>query len=266
MKKVKKFGRGGDIITGLGAVLVGKALYDKYKEGKGSDKDDYASRVKEYNAKNKPAEDNKPEEAISIAKKEPSAGEKRAAQQSKDPRSLLVPEDADKNALYESDKALVRAGDNKRKPVAKPKLKKDQAGSGGSTSEPAVKDIAPPVSPAVKKAPSAHQNFLSSRGITTPGDPNKKGDTSKGRSANPIQGTIDSADKSVVRTPQQKMAEGAREVERRRQAEKKKKDDEAYMKGALKKGGAVKKYASGGSVSSASKRADGIAIRGKTRA
>lgn len=34
----------------------------------------------------------------------------------------------------------------------------------------------------------------------------------------------------------------------------------------LKKGGTVKKYASGGSVSSASKRADGCAIRGKTRA
>ena len=34
----------------------------------------------------------------------------------------------------------------------------------------------------------------------------------------------------------------------------------------MKKGGAVKKMASGGSVSSASKRADGIAIRGKTRA
>lgn len=33
-----------------------------------------------------------------------------------------------------------------------------------------------------------------------------------------------------------------------------------------KSGGTVKKYASGGSVSSASKRADGIAIRGKTRA
>jgi hypothetical protein len=33
----------------------------------------------------------------------------------------------------------------------------------------------------------------------------------------------------------------------------------------MKKGGKVKKYASGGSVSSASKRADGIAQRGKTR-
>ena len=34
----------------------------------------------------------------------------------------------------------------------------------------------------------------------------------------------------------------------------------------MKKGGSVKGYASGGSVSSASKRADGCAIRGKTRA
>jgi len=33
----------------------------------------------------------------------------------------------------------------------------------------------------------------------------------------------------------------------------------------MKKGGKVKKYASGGSVSSASKRADGIAQRGKTK-
>lgn len=34
---------------------------------------------------------------------------------------------------------------------------------------------------------------------------------------------------------------------------------------AMKRGGAVKKYAAGGSVSSASSRADGIAIKGKTR-
>jgi hypothetical protein len=33
----------------------------------------------------------------------------------------------------------------------------------------------------------------------------------------------------------------------------------------MRKGGAVKGYASGGTVSSASKRADGIATKGKTR-
>jgi hypothetical protein len=36
-------------------------------------------------------------------------------------------------------------------------------------------------------------------------------------------------------------------------------------RGGMKKGGSVKSYKSGGKVSSASKRADGIAIRGKTR-
>ncbi len=38
-----------------------------------------------------------------------------------------------------------------------------------------------------------------------------------------------------------------------------------YEESPMKKGGAVKKYAKGGSVGSASKRADGIAQRGKTR-
>ena len=33
-RKVKKFGRGGDILTGIGAALVGKHLYDKYVGGK----------------------------------------------------------------------------------------------------------------------------------------------------------------------------------------------------------------------------------------
>jgi hypothetical protein len=58
------------------------------------------------------------------------------------------------------------------------------------------------------------------------------------------------------------MSEGARQVEKRRQEEKAKKERE---NSGMRKGGAVKKYASGGSVSSASKRADGIAQRGKTR-
>lgn len=37
-KKIKKFGRGGDILTGIGAALIGKGLYDKFssKEDKDS--------------------------------------------------------------------------------------------------------------------------------------------------------------------------------------------------------------------------------------
>ena len=50
------------------------------------------------------------------------------------------------------------------------------------------------------------------------------------------------------------------------EAMRRKRDEEGYNKsmGAMKKGGMVKKYAKGGSVS-ASKRADGCAQRGKTR-
>jgi hypothetical protein len=70
-----------------------------------------------------------------------------------------------------------------------------------------------------------------------------------------IQSTVESAGKSVVRTPAERMAEAARQVEERRKREAE----------GMKKGGKVKKYASGGSVSSASKRADGIAQRGKTK-
>jgi hypothetical protein len=60
----------------------------------------------------------------------------------------------------------------------------------------------------------------------------------------------------------QSAPEGAGKEALKNSMEKAKRDYEASP---LKKGGKVKKYASGGSVSSASKRADGIAQRGKTR-
>jgi len=73
-KKVKKFGRGGDILTGVGAVLVGKALYDKYKGG--SKDDDYTSRVKEYGTKGRYPEEKTEEKADKKdAKKEESQRE-----------------------------------------------------------------------------------------------------------------------------------------------------------------------------------------------
>ena len=43
------------------------------------------------------------------------------------------------------------------------------------------------------------------------------------------------------------------------------KEDQEYLGSGMKRGGAVKKMASGGMASSASKRADGIATKGKTR-
>lgn len=60
----------------------------------------------------------------------------------------------------------------------------------------------------------------------------------------------------------QSAPEGAGKEALKKSMEKAKRDYEASP---MKKGGKVKKYASGGSVSSASKRADGIAQRGKTK-
>jgi hypothetical protein len=202
-----------------------------------------------------------------------------------------VPEDLtdqDRNTLYESDKALVRTDDGKAKPGGgankpyKPRAQANNSGQGSNTNTGVDAGIAegnkkskptpnmgkdndarsskpyPTNLPSVKA--TERQKFLQSKaglsdkGVTTPGDPNAKGSTFKGRSANPIQGTIDNATRSTVRSDKDKMRERALEVERRRKEENK------------KAGGMIKKYASGGKVKSASSRADGCAIRGKTRA
>ena len=55
------------------------------------------------------------------------------------------------------------------------------------------------------------------------------------------------------------------EEEERRAQEQAAMEQAAAAEGGMKKGGKVKKMAKGGSVGSASKRADGIASRGKTR-
>lgn len=60
----------------------------------------------------------------------------------------------------------------------------------------------------------------------------------------------------------QAASEGPQKEALKQSMEKAKRD---YEESPMKKGGKVKKYASGGSVSSASKRADGIAQRGKTK-
>lgn len=55
------------------------------------------------------------------------------------------------------------------------------------------------------------------------------------------------------------------EEEEKRRMEEQAAAEQAAAKGGMRKGGKVKKMAKGGSVGSASKRADGIAQRGKTR-
>jgi len=245
MKKVKKFGRGGDVLTALGAGLAGYGAYKYFTRDKDKDKDDSSGA-----SLKKPTISEEVEKAQKGADKPKPSSESSYAPENKF--------DVAKQTGFTGD-----GKDDKTKPLPAVIKKKKDEPKAEAPSKPYPKvtrnfvpneERASIPYPEKEAAAKKRQNFLSSKaglsgkGITTPGDPNKKGDTSKGRSANPIQGTIDNAGKSMARTPQQKMAERAREVQRQREEAEK------------------SRYKKGGSVSSASKRADGIAIRGKTRA
>jgi len=244
MKKVKKFGAG-DLVTGIGAVLLGKALYDKYKG-----KDD----------------DEKEPEAVGGASRRPKTIEEQIGRKAE-------PKDEKRREI--SDYMI-----NKPK---KTEGGETRPGPGASESAGRKDNVVVPSKPAAQdvKVKPASQTFprdddaLNRRrleGLSTPKRPSASSGTkgtqdlgkilgvssdAKGTQTlgERIKGTVDSAGKSVARTPAERMAENARLVEERRRREAE----------GMKKGGKVKKYASGGSVSSASKRADGIAQRGKTK-
>ncbi len=248
-KKVRKFASGGDILTAAGAVLVGKALYDKYKEGKGKDDEDsdYARKAKEFrDKKNAEAAAVESKAEPKAETKEPSAGEKRAMAASKG-RPELIPEDADEATMrsdnYPSRKPVVTTTPKKAAPVAKkttpaaPAAKKAEPASESSNTTPSTY-----YTPPVKSVTS-----------TTKTEPPKPA-TEKKYGIGPYNSF---AGLHKVLSPKT-------ESQADRVAAAKKKKEELASSG-MKRGGAVKKYASGGSVSSASKRADGIAQRGKTR-
>jgi len=314
--KVKKFGRGGDILTGLGAGLLGYAAYKKLSEGKDKD-DDYTRRVKEYGTKGKFPEE-KPEEKATESKSVDDAAKRRATAASKGQPDKG---DATNDDIVTKKVKPGGGGVNKNKakgaPITASNTSTDSTTSSGSSSDDVIgagirnarigekSKPFPSNSPAVKAA--EQQKFLrskaglSGKGITTPGDAKKTEPTSK---AGVVFGG------STVRSDKDKMSENARRVQKQR---------EEAEKSRYKKGGAVKKYAAGGTTTSkpepkkapmpdfareakenrerdqrvkkereaydkydktrlkdqggfkkggmtASKRADGIAIRGKTRA
>jgi hypothetical protein len=247
-KKTRKFASGGDILNTIGAGMLGYALYKKLKGEGGEDKDEKGSvptDKSDYSGKNR--------STLGDEKKVDEAARKRAEAVSKG-RPELIPEDADE--------AVMRS-DNYPTPKPKPKpavkkptaattpAKKASTASESSNTTPSTYYTPPPKKPTVSSSGvKGTQSVGETLGMIKPGE--AKGTQTLGER---IKGSIDSAGKSVVRTPQQRMADAAREVEARRKREAE----------GMRKGGAVKKYASGGSVSSASKRADGIAQRGKTR-
>jgi hypothetical protein len=335
MKKVKKFGRGGDILTALGAGLAGYGAYKYLTKDKDKD-DDYTRRVKEYGTKGKFPEEKSEEKATpeSKVREEDSPAKQRALRQSKDPKSNLVPEGADKDVLYESDKALTRTGDNKRKPVVKPKARPrtdtaPKAATSRSFAPEAAADkkegTASKPYPIKSKPNEARASKTSPMMIRETADKNANTAMPKGIDLKGTNKTVYGTDTTSVF---QKRAAKEREEKAKAEAEAEKKrrsrpSSEEMMTqslgGGFKRGGAVKKYAAGGTTTSkpepkkapmpdfareakenrerdqrvkkereaydkydktrlkdqgsfkkggmtASKRADGIAIRGKTRA
>jgi hypothetical protein len=253
MKKAKKFGRGGDVLTGIGAALLGKALYDKY-----SDKD------KESKSKN-PSDENEERKKGIAAPKE----DKELPKQGKFPEE---PKDGTSGAAYE-DKPAPAA--KKAKPAAKPTVS-----STSSTPKARADDLVgreymgfmkvgkgyeglgkpKPAAPSTTKpstAPSGNKPQPPADNDSLPSKPYPSG--VKGSEKDPYNRGYGPRNTflSKENSDQANRAYG--------QAWRDQNPTISKVLGGMKKGGAVKKMASGGSVSSASKRGDGIAQRGKTR-
>ncbi len=248
--RTKKFDNGGlAALAGLGALAY--MMRKKKGESEGSaptDKSGYSSGPVDVRS----MIEGKGDEAESM-----SAEAKRAMAASKG-RSDLVPEGADEAAMR-SDVGIKRA-----MPKPKPKV---------AAAKPAVKTAA---DTSTEKA--ASQSFpISTTGKANDERPSKPYPTGvKGTKTDPYArpslnlGVNDRA--AAQRAFRERLAvEGKERVaaeEKAKAARRKGVADTEYDamgNPIMKRGGKVKKYASGGSVSSASKRADGIAQRGKTR-
>jgi hypothetical protein len=262
-RKVKKFGKGGDILTGLGAGVIGYHLYDKYMNK------DKGKEEKETEAVGGPGRRPRTIEEQTGRKAEPKAEsrkdylEERGAKPIKETGTFTGPDTAEPDLEYKDKVVKPKPAVKKAAPVAQPK-----------NAEPAAP--AKPAAPVKKtetegSAPKDKSGYsLPAKNVTSmiegqgsSTEPNKStpkasDDTSKKATKYGIgpYGAFGSIHKAIsgYKTP----AEVRSEERRKRE---KKESDVAGMR----KGGAVKKYASGGSVSSASKRADGIAQRGKTK-
>ena len=268
-KKVRKFSSGGDLLTAIGAGLAGYGAYKYFTKDKDKDKDE-----KEPEAVGGAGRRARTIEEQTGRKAEPKA-ESREEYLEKHGAKPLKETDTRANPYYKEDepapkKSVVTTTPKKAASTASAAKKTTPAASAAKSEAPKsvvfkpAEDSKKAESPVSKKAESpvklgspGSYKFDSKPDLSTP-----KGFDLKGTNK-----TVYGTDTTSVF---QKKA--ARERAEAEEKAKKKARDEAQAKEfrdrplqPMKKGGAVKKYASGGSVSSASKRADGIAIRGKTR-
>lgn len=317
-KKVKKFGRGGDILTALGAGLAGYGAY-KYLTKDDQGKDTNTGLKAGIDAGKKANEEKEAEKKAGPKKTDvvtdKDEARERALKQSKDPKSNLVPEGADKDVLYESDKALVRT-DRKGASVKKKNDKSSQdrrqsQSQSGKTSK-ALQTYNSITAPNSEDKGGTNKSVVfkpASDAASTAKDKDKdkqaviKAADSTTSTALPKAIDLKGTNKTVYGTDttsvfQKRAAEQRAEQEAKAKKEKeaagkkdsvpkntfltKERSDAAqqsmkkgfemglFERGNLgigkKNGGTVNKYASGGKVKSASARADGCAIRGKTRA
>lgn len=318
-KKVKKFGRGGDIVTGIGAALLGKALYDKYMS-----KDDSKSTQSSSN-EGSGASTKKPSISEEVDKAQKGGGSKDAPVANETKEEFK----ARNSQLFGGNKAEKTAGggnEGTRTPEAPPSSTRrdvNELKSNIGDQRPAQTRITTSAynGPAVKGVDENKVDQLQRRNVGAGKKPAAKNSASKQGSVSTTgldagiaagKAAADAADKRSnvmrqIRDQTYKVGTGDGQTKstsgfgprntfiteesskaanksvgraRREQASRLFKGTEAEAKEfrerqltPMKKGGMVKKYASGGSVKtakptmrSASSRADGIAIRGKTRA
>ncbi len=274
-KKVRKFASGGDIITGLGAVLIGKALYDKYKGGSKDDEDsDYARKAKEFR-------DKKNAEATAVDSKAEPKTESREEYLEKRGAKPLQETGTRANPYYTEDepapkKSVVTTTPKKAASTASAAKKTTPAAPAAKSEAPKsvvfkpTEDSKKAESPVSKKAESpvklgspGSYKFDSKPDLSTP-----KGFDLKGTNKT-VYGTDTTSVFQKKAAQERAEAEEKAKKKAKEQANIRSGESERMMRESLgsgfRRGGAVKKYASGGSVSSASKRADGIAQRGKTK-
>jgi len=268
MSRVKKFGRGGDILTALGAGLAGYGAYKYFNKDKDEEKPSKKA-LKEAPEESAKAVDKAVDERLN---KKPSVTAKGTDE--KEP-------DLD----YESKSAKTvktsKTSSLGSKPAAAKKEKVAPVFDKAPTEKSPVKSVVfnkPDEAPMPNGKVGSMDSAIPLTKKTVSAAADKAADTSVPKAFDMKTGNKTvygntTTDVFKQRAEQQK-ADAAAKAAKAAEAEKKRRSrpsSEEMMSQSLgagyKRGGAVKKMASGGMArSSASKRADGCAIRGKTRA
>jgi hypothetical protein len=261
--KVKKFGRGGDILTALGAGLAG---YGAYK---------YFNKDKDEEKPSKKALEEAPEKSAKAVEK--SVDER--FKSTKAGTTSKGTDESEPNLDYESKPAkavkTTKTASLGSKPAAVKKEKVAPVFDKAPTEKSPVKSVVfnkPDETPMPNGKVGSMDSAIPLTKKTVSAAADKAADTTVPKAFDMKTGNKTvygntTTDVFKQRAEQQKADAAAKAAKKAKADAENKEFRERSLSPAMKKGGAVKKMASGGMArSSASKRADGCAIRGKTRA